>query len=237
MSCYCPICAELSAESGTRLSMAVGDQEVRNAVLRDSPSFALIPSVGPLALGHSLLVTKAHQSTVFGGLTAADYDQVQALFAVFSAKIVDRINPSLEILCFEHGAARSFPDRELCSTVHAHLHLVPLADHLVARITKSVRGESLDSLSPLTLSSTIESLTEYLLVFRLSRRGEINGATIQDASELAPQFMRRLVADHIGNKNWNWKTHSDAFLLRQTIHLGFEVNASCILLSPASSMR
>lgn len=234
MSCYCPICAELNAESGTRLSMALGDQEVRNAVLGDSTSFALIPSVGPLALGHSLLVSKAHQSAIFGGLTVADYDQIQALFAAFSAKVVDRINPSLEILCFEHGAARTFPDRELCSTVHAHLHLVPLADHLVARIMKSVRGESLDSLSPLTLSPIIESLTEYLLVFRLSRRGEISGATIQDASELVPQFMRRLIADHIGNTNWNWKTHSDASLLRQTIHLGFEVNTGCMRLSPAS---
>jgi hypothetical protein len=234
MSCYCPICAELNAEPGTRLSAALGDLSVRNAVLMDSAAFALIPSVGPLALGHSLLVTRTHQSSLFGSLTSVDYKQLQALITRFSATIANRIDSSLEILSFEHGAMSTLPDKELCSTVHAHLHLVPMFDHVVSRIIKSVGGDSLDSLNLPTLSPIIEALTEYLLVFRVSPRGETSSPRIQDASQLPSQFMRRLVAEEMGIKNWNWKTSSDAFLLRETIGLGFQVNASCFPVSPAT---
>jgi ATP adenylyltransferase len=228
MSCYCSICAELNAEPAGRLSAALGDQSIQNAVLMDSSEFVLIPSVGPLRLGHSLLVTKSHISNLLGSMTSDSYQQVQAVFAEFKTKVVDQIDSRLQILGFEHGAMNSFPDKELCSTVHAHVHLVPMFDNAVSRVINSVGGDPLDSLKPVALSPIIGDFPEYLLVFRTSGNKEIDYLTIRDASQLPSQFMRRLVGDELGIKNWNWKISSGASLLKATIDLGFRINTRCV---------
>src|SRR6266849_5021862 len=126
MTIPCSICDELRAESENRLSSALPGMNIWNAVLATTPSYALIPSVGPLVAGHSLIVSRAHSSNILAGSSVQQRDEIRKLIAALENSLSDRRGPKPRLLRFEHGCNDASVNDVLCSTIHGHLHLVPL---------------------------------------------------------------------------------------------------------------
>ena len=101
--------------------MLPGEPYLRRIML-ECASFAVVPSLGPLAPGHSLLCPKAHV-TSFARLEDSLDAEYEAIKETLKARLVARYGR--EVAVFEHGMDPS-GDRVLCSVDHAHMHFVPL---------------------------------------------------------------------------------------------------------------
>jgi len=223
----CAICEELSASPRTRLSGALSDDAISNAILTTSDHFAVIPSVGPLVLGHSLVVTREHSNNVIASLSDYESHDLRNICECSMTVLLDRC-PGLQLLCFEHGSKRG-PRHSLCSTSHGHIHLVPLSTTDAMAVLDSVGGQGLEVQDFHELSDSIGRMEEYIVAFCLMQdRDELRGV-IRDASHVPSQYLRRLVADRLGIAAWDWKTNANADLLRRTLALGFEPNKKVTL--------
>lgn len=225
MNDNCSICREVGGETGTRLSWALQDDALQNAVLAASRTFAIIPSVGPLVVGHSLLVTRHHRCSIFGEIASRQLREIEFLLDEFwpFALRLDDIMPGL--LCFEHGAPGNL-ESKLCSTTHAHLHIVPLFGNKCDVVLESLDGKPLELIDAHALQIALQGLKEYVLAFHVTRGGKLRHAKVIDAKNLPSQYMRLVVARQLGIDAWDWKAHPNSVLLRKTISLGFRLNCN-----------
>jgi hypothetical protein len=223
----CNICNELWARRETQLSAALGRQDIRSAVLSSSRAYAVIPSLGPLVVGHSLVVTTNHHSSVFGSISS--HQQVEELsnHLVQFSRLISSLD-NAEVLCFEHGAAEGRLGRTLCSTCHAHLHLVPVATTICDRIIH--RFESgwtpLKRLQDFRMAAS--RYAEHLAVMRLDSAGSLCSGWIGNAEALPSQFMRQVLAEELGLEEWDWKVSPNRSILERTLDLGYSVNTSIL---------
>jgi diadenosine tetraphosphate (Ap4A) HIT family hydrolase len=174
--------------------MLPGAPYVRRVML-ESPSFAAMPSLGPLTGGHSLLCPKAHLRS-FAQLDPAAYVELEAVGRTLTRRLQELYG--LPVHLFEHGMARS-GGRVVCTVDHAHLHFVPLPQRCRLDLGSgwTVFDGSLTELA--RLSGGREYVTyvtpegaSWLLV---ARQGPIPS-----------QHMRRLIAAALGDRtHWNWR--------------------------------
>jgi hypothetical protein len=196
----CPICAEINGLHDSRYSrvMKVDPPVVERP---DSNFFLAIPSLGALVPGHSLLVTRGHNLSVAVGLA----EQVAALdFFEFLGRMIAglRLESDDAFLIFEHGSTR--PNAGLCSTAHAHVHLLPLAQRLVKNVVEKTTEMGGQPISWGSLPSLARQAEDFIWV------SANNGEGLQDplllpAHGLPSQLMRRIVADQLGQPEWDWR--------------------------------
>ena len=75
----CTICDELRLVGRSRLAEALGDCRIHNAVLCSSRNYVIIPSIGPLAIGHALLVTRDHRKSIMHSTGTAQLLEIDQL--------------------------------------------------------------------------------------------------------------------------------------------------------------
>jgi|GEM_PF-2373883 len=220
----CSICSELDGRSGSRLALALDDPGIRNAVRTVTERLAVIPSVGPLSVGHSLIVTRHHRTNLLADATCQEIDDIcNVARDLYRTGFVAAAN-SDALLCFEHGTGANGCDKR-CGTTHAHLHVIPLAFESIAKVLKCVteRHEFGDS--------TTERLAEarnldYIVVFCIGRNLEWRNLSIAIGGAYPSQLMRRIVAESIGVADWDWKKSKRREVLTSTLGLGFDANLS-----------
>ena len=121
----CGICYELNNSSKSNLSRLLVNRKINNAVLSCSENFAIIPSIGPLVVGHCLMIPKIHTNSIFSLESNHNcFNEIKNMLAKYNSKF-NHDNDKI-LFCFEHGSLYSINVRTLCSTVHAHLHVLPL---------------------------------------------------------------------------------------------------------------
>jgi hypothetical protein len=218
----CAICDELAGGKQTTLSRALNDVGVSNAVMTVSDHFAVIPSVGPLVLGHSLVVTREHSSNVFAGLGHPEVRELEGVCEL-SMKAILAHTPDVQLLCFEHGSRSEFKN-VLCSTCHGHLHQVPLKPDDTTAVLDTLKGRTFSCNNYDEIQDLISPFQEYIVAFSLGLGRNRFKGTVLDASSVPSQFVRKVIADQLGIAWWDWKTNMNANLLRCTLALGFEVN-------------
>lgn len=220
----CALCDELSCRAGTRLSTALGEEEIVNAVLTVSDRFAVIPSVGPLVLGHALVVTRHHSSNVLADLNHIQGAELLSVCTEYMNRTTAQIPGADGLLCFEHGS-RCLTLGSLCSTNHGHLHLLPLREADAAAILRTVSGQPFAIERFQDIPELLGGFQQqYVTAFSLaSSRPEINGVVL-DGAGVPSQYLRRVVAAHVRVPHWDWKRDMNADLLRRTIALGFQAN-------------
>jgi hypothetical protein len=125
------------------------------------------------------------------------------------------------ILCFEHGCAGQWePAKILCSTTHAHLHLVPLPCSVIAAVLDQLGHPEARVCQLHEATPIIDRLKEYLAVFVISTNEALQ-ILLYAAASLPSQYMRRLIASELGQEGWNWKSSPNPDLVKATIALGF----------------
>ncbi len=220
----CTICDELRLVGRSPLAEALGDCRIHNAVLCGSRNYTIIPSIGPLAIGHVLLVTRDHKKSIMHSTPAGQLREIgKLLHTMFESDFVWRTGGET-LLCFEHGTTET-RDVDLCSTSHAHLHVLPLKTTLAAEVWRALGQQYLDEQPTLDgVCSHASRLCEYIACFEFSARSTVGKGLVVDASGRPSQYMRRLIMRCLGEENWDWKVDPRANILRETVNLGFKLN-------------
>lgn len=195
----CHLCSQLAGDSeNDLLSSILVDEIYLRRVLTETHNFALIPSIGPVAIGHVLLCPKLH---------CCSFRDVDKQFDVEFLKLKMKIRSLLAqafgkpVHCFEHGM-RTDGSRILCTVDHAHLHFVPadvdMRDALRYQQTPWVQfNGSLEGLRALT------GTDEYLLYE--SPSGQCAVAPARNA-EFGSQYIRKAFSTQLGDSStWNWR--------------------------------
>lgn len=193
MTTDCCLCAQVEGRAeGDLLHRLLGEPGYVRRVAAENERSVAIPSLGPLAPGHSLICPRRHARS----LAALDPAEREDLLA-----LADQVGDALggaPVHRFEHGDAREGHDVS-CSVEHAHLHLLPTkADPWPALRTElawtAIAGP--EDLARITAGR------EYLLY--TTPEGECH-VHLRRGS-IPSQFLRLRFAEAIGNPgNWNWR--------------------------------
>jgi diadenosine tetraphosphate (Ap4A) HIT family hydrolase len=191
----CCFCNELA---GGRTEFHDLYPALESRLLVEAPNFVVMPSLGQLAPGHTLLVPTQHV-TSFGELDAARRREARALYFRWRRTLSQRFS---SVVCFEHGSPPSAPSGG-CGIVHAHLHVVPLG-RCDARLPASVGGGWRETDSRVWLDEAAEVSRRGSGYLMWHGPGEI--AHIETAEEVPSQHLRRHVAEVLGEVRWDWRT-------------------------------
>jgi ATP adenylyltransferase len=194
----CCLCGQIRGDAANDLiaQMLPAYPYVRR-ILCEGRSFAVIPSLGPLRTGHSLLCPKSHVRS-FAQLGPADEAEYLAMKGRLRAALGLAHGP--KVVLFEHGMAMA-SDRILCTVSHAHMHFVPVPETFDLGDACKLGWEVFDG--SLAALRELAGNREYSLYE--SPEGESRILTAAEGV-LESQYMRRVIARSLGNAtHWNWR--------------------------------
>lgn len=197
----CCICSQIVGEKDNDLlSKFFAQEPYTRRVPLESEFFAVIPSLGPLTPGHTLMCPKAHYKS-FASLPR-EYD---ADYELTKARLVRILESAFQapVHCFEHGMA-STGSRVLCSVEHAHLHLLP-AGVDVWQVLQN-RGIGWVAVEPTLPRLRSNAGNGEYLYYQCPERQAILAKAEEGGFE--SQYMRKLFASALGRKHhWNWRRY------------------------------
>jgi diadenosine tetraphosphate (Ap4A) HIT family hydrolase len=190
----CDFCSELSGSSENSFGRIYADY-LGNRILSRSSQFAVIPSMGQIAEGY-LLVLPINHFKALGDLPETLLQEFTAICERVGRTLKDQYGP---YILFEHGTRSEGVGG--CGIYHAHLHAVPLAEvpDPIEKLKLRFPYVELTTLSE--ISKRGAGLSSYLLYQDLNAR-----PYVFDTGNLPSQYMRKLLADELGNQNWDWRT-------------------------------
>jgi diadenosine tetraphosphate (Ap4A) HIT family hydrolase len=162
----------------------------------ETPHFAVIPSLGPLAEGHVLLCPKQHLKS-FSELPVNLDSEYLDVCTLIEARLRATYAPQLVV--FEHGMAVT-GGRVPCSVEHAHKHFVPLLASTEPVFEPRLRWRAYDG-SP----SALRALTagrEYISMRDTHGKHQL---LLSEGAAFESQYMRRVLAASLGCTHWNWR--------------------------------
>ena len=208
----CSFCAEIHDPAlGLHREVIPGSPTRR--ILAESAHWLLVPTIGALAPGHLLIVSREHYPACLHAPLEARRELER-----FLASVAERLRElySGPVVCFEHGeSAGSLKGRSGSCIDHAHLHVVPAPPSFVSHLTG--RGTGWRRVESFAASGASASDGHaYLLAGELFPRNRI---FIREAPGVVPpQLLRRVLSSelHTG-QSWNWRIHPQPENFLQTI--------------------
>jgi diadenosine tetraphosphate (Ap4A) HIT family hydrolase len=191
----CCFCAELAGE---RTAFHDLYRDLDSRVIVGGPNFVVMPSLGQLAPGHTLVLPRRHV-TSFGELGEQLRREASALFETLRLALSEHFSP---VVCFEHGSQPGATAGG-CGIVHAHVHIVPI-DGREARLPPSVGGGWREVSGNHWLdeaASLVRQGVGYLMWHDPS-----GGQHLEAAGDVPSQHLRRYVAGLLGEIVWDWRT-------------------------------
>lgn len=212
----CSICSELTGRHDHRLSKVLDACAIDSSVMVRSHDFAAIPSLGPLVTGHSLIVTRSHESSVilYTGRKHLWQELEQILNDVKS--IFEKNFGCSDFIAFEHGSVNDAA--MLCSTNHAHLHVVPLRPHDLPRIADRLNLEE-GGIHLRDLPDICTTARDFIVYCLFTRDDPTRLWKVIQADTHPSQYMRRELASAFGLDGWDWKLNPVSSVFRETIEL------------------
>jgi diadenosine tetraphosphate (Ap4A) HIT family hydrolase len=189
----CDFCDEFSGGSSNAFRARYG-QSVQDRVILATESFRVFPSIGQLVEGYLLIAPVAHYRAL-DEMPTQVFDQLSTVRESVRAAMSKTYGPSLS---FEHGARE--PVNGGCGVYHAHLHVVPfptLRDP-VAELKNRFPCKLLPQLKD--IATVTHGTSPYLLYEDL----ESNSYAFF-VGNLSSQYMRRLLAEILGQSDWDWR--------------------------------
>lgn len=179
---------------------------IYNNVLATYNRFLVLPAVGPLTLGHVMVVSRSHYPNLrsMGEPALRDYNQL--INSICCRVPMYHRSGLVEA---EHGSRED--EMSGGCIVHSHIHLLPgVADQLRRLYTER------DEFKMQT--SGLETIKDVAPPYSWVRYGE-ESALIYRVRELPAQAFRRLVALRLQIEGWDWAAFQRLPLIRQTIKL------------------
>ena len=194
----CCLCSQIEGDaSGDLISKTIGETEYLRRIPMENARFAVIPSLGPLTRGHSLLCPKPHIKSFANLPLDADQDY-SSLKSLLRERLGDLFK--VPVHCFEHGSAPA-SSRILCTVEHAHLHFVPanvaLLDILLSQ------GEWLEISPRLQDLSAAVFDNEYLYYETPDGRAFVS---VGGKAGFESQYLRRVFVSVLNRSgDWDWR--------------------------------
>lgn len=190
----CDFCEELSGSSRSSFSQIYKGCPERRVLFR-SEQFAVMPSLGQIVEGYLMILPRKH-SNALGDLSAADVNELAAISRGVGEILTKEYGP---YVLFEHGTRSEGVGG--CGIYHAHLHAAPLGtiSDPVSALKATFPYEELAEVRE--LNDRTAGLSSYL--FYGDSKG---GLYVFNTGPLPSQYMRKLLADAIGEQAWDWRT-------------------------------
>lgn len=200
----CCICGQIAGDPDTDLiTSLIKDREYIRRIPFETDRFAAIPSVGPVAPGHTLLCPKWHvrsfavalgpgpdQAEVNSEYHRADEELTRLLYRLYS-KPIHR---------FEHGSSPG-GGRVVCTVEHAHVHLVPAEVDILPTILSEHRWEQVPR-GFQDLIGIVEG-AEYIYYETPDGRAFVT----HSKAGFESQYLRRVFAGALGSpEKWDWRS-------------------------------
>jgi diadenosine tetraphosphate (Ap4A) HIT family hydrolase len=189
----CDFCNEFSGKPANAFHrIYAGDPESRT--LFQSAEFAVIPSIGQIAEGYLLLLPRRHTKAL-GDLSARELDELATISQSAGEILTKEYGP---YVLFEHGTRSEGVGG--CGIYHAHLHATPLVkvSDPVGTLRARFPYEEMTNLREIGNRSA--GLPSYLFYQDSETRGYLF-----NTGPLASQYVRKLLADAMGERVWNWR--------------------------------
>ncbi|MBA3239699.1 MAG: hypothetical protein H0T60_00545 [Acidobacteria bacterium] len=179
-------------------------------ILSKTPNWVVVPTLGPLAPGHLMLVPRAHHFSI---LSCPEDILSECQTLLESCAEMLRVIYGQDVLIFEHGATAQ--QQKVCGACidHAHLHVVPGPTSFISSaMYESHEWEPGTSLPDV---SNKVSGSPYMLVGQLSPRA----LWVRRCKEAVPsQLLRRILAFELGCEGeWDWRKQLNPNAFLQTI--------------------
>jgi len=187
----CPLC-----RAANGISLFENGVNV-NTILGASGNFLIVPALGPLVVGHVLVISATHTEGLrfLPAKMQRRYELLSGELRAYCARLGDTV------LEAEHGA-RNGSVRGPCIR-HTHIHIMPsLGD---AASIFDDRGDL-----EVVRSSASSPLGPYLWISNGSRE------KVYDASRAIGQEVRRTVGEHVGVDDWDWAVNPKTELIART---------------------
>ena len=188
MKNMCPFCQEVLNRSDNMIG--------RNRVIAESETFLVFPTVGGFVDNYQLIVPKKHINC-FSELTSNEWEELNLIIEWQGRINKQYFNSSTSM--FEHGAL--LPNNESGkSIIHAHLHIFPNNNSLFDVLKEY--DFSIQEISNITdLVNACHCYETYLYYRDVDGRDYV----ITHKQGLPSQFLRKVLADSLGEIGWNWR--------------------------------
>lgn len=179
----CPFC---------HISVKRNDPAKCDTILWQSRDLLLVPTVGPLVVGHVMLIPKRH-----GTGSLSEPPGIQSHLRIALSRVLQICTElGQPALYGEHGEGELIG--QPCIS-HTHIHILPGLSYLV---------EELASLLP---PMPAGASTSYIIYGREDLELQL------DASSTKSQYLRRVIAQAIGVETWDYAAFPNDAFLDQTI--------------------
>ena len=218
----CELCSEIVTDAPTVTGLAIS---VSNRICFRSDRSVIMPSLGPLADGHLLLMPISHST----GLAFVDASGGGPVLSEIEAMTEFCRTQLGEPVLFEHGAL-SGAAAGGCGVTHAHLHAVPASKGAVPHGPPSLPGISwteVQRTSWLHVARTVALKSGSYLYYR----DQCSCNYVAGVRTLPSQTMRRYIATCIGEPAWDWRAEPKTSAVQKSAEVirqmaapaGFEV--------------
>ena len=164
-------------------------------LLAESRSFYVKPGLGHFTEGYTLINSKRHVKS-FSYLTEEELEELSRVVSVISSRLKEIYK--YNVVAFEHGEVNG-KHHPGCCLEHAHLHLIPLPEHVDDGMSLCFKRDDIFELSELGKYS-VDGISYLLYV---DRSGEI--AVYNIDTDLPSQFLRREFCQRLGMVDyWDW---------------------------------
>jgi len=189
----CDFCREFSGRPGNDFHRIYGgDPESR--ILFQSKEFVIVPSLGQIVGGYLLVLPRGHLRAL-GDLPVASLDELYSILQRVGKSLSKEYGPHV---LFEHGTRTVGVGG--CGIYHAHLHATPLGmiSDPVSALKARFPYEQVAELGEIT--DRTAGMSSYLFY-----RDSEGGLYVFNTGPLPSQYMRKLLADAMGEQAWDWR--------------------------------
>lgn len=210
----CEFCQEFAGRS-LRFERLYG-QLIPSRIVARTDRFVALPTLGQLFTGSLLLLPVDHVETC--ALLTAD---ARRELGELVSEMIPRVRGFGEPIIFEHGATE--PTGGGCGIYHAHLHIVPVPEPVLAKVLFPEYQNHARDLQGAW--EALQGTREYLI---MNASGQTLYNDLDGQAGLYPsQFFRRRIVEYFDLQvPWDWRAYTDieSALLR-TLSVNRSANA------------
>jgi diadenosine tetraphosphate (Ap4A) HIT family hydrolase len=191
-SSLCLLCDIVSEEPTVPFRILFPSKQASSQVLLETPSFIVIPDIGPIVEGYCLIVSKRHVPAVCH-LTDNELSELRDLRVAVKSSLLEVYGESIS---FEHGEA-TFANNAGACIDHAHLHIVPTSVDLIPKLVEF----DFHAMEESGLWAELRSNNGYLYY-----EDQLSNAYFAQVGRCAQQYFRRKLSGSLTPASlWNWR--------------------------------